>query len=96
MSSKYNIIELSSQSERVTDGYIQFLLRGKTGKEFEETKNIYQNLEKYGKSLDRLHVQLDELVEGYAELLLELDDARKNYQKYQTYSNVLVSPGGIR
>jgi len=92
ISTTYNIIDLSSQSERVTEGYLQFLLKGKKGKEFEETKAIYNNLEKYGKMLDRLHVQVDEIMVTYAELLLELDEAKRNYTKYITYSNVLVNP----
>lgn len=91
-STKYNIIDLYTQSERVTEGYLQFLLKGKKGKEFEETKTIYENLEKYGKALDRMHLQLDEMNEFYAAALLELDEARRNYNKNITYSNVLVSP----
>ncbi len=89
---KYNIIDLSSQSERVTEGYLQFLLQGKKGDAFEETKTIYQNLEKYGKSLDRMHLQLDELTEVYAEMITQLDEAKRNYNKEITYSNVLVEP----
>jgi capsule polysaccharide export protein KpsE/RkpR len=92
ISTKYNIIDLSSQSERVTEGYLQFLLQGKKGEGFEETKNIYINLEKYGKTLDRMHLELEELTEAYAEMLTELNEARRNYNKQITYSNVLVSP----
>lgn len=92
ISTKYNIIDLSSQSERVTEGYLQFLLQGKKGEGFEETKTIYKNLEKYGKPLDRMHFELEELTEVYAEMLTELNEAQRNYNKKITYSNVLVSP----
>ena len=92
LSTQYNIIDLSSQSERVTEGYLQFLLEGKKGEGFEETKDIYKNLEKYGKSLDRMHFELEELNEVYAKMIGELNEAQRNFNKEITYTNVLVYP----
>lgn len=91
-SSKYNIIDLETQSERVTEGYMNFLLQGKKGKEYEEAKQLYENLKKYGARLNDLHNQLEVINEEYVNRLHLYEKAKKDFNKFQTYSNVLVHP----
>jgi len=91
-SAKYDIIDLSSQSEMITEGYMNFLLQGKKGKDFDEIKRLYENLEKHGSRLQNMHALLEEINLEYVDRLHELEEAKKNLTKHQTYSNVLVKP----
>lgn len=92
ISVKYGILDYISQSERVTEKYMDFLLSGKKGKDFEEAKTLYQNLEKHGRYFHNLHAQLNILNEEYMSRLQDYEHALKDVKKVQTYSYVLVKP----
>ena len=92
ISTQYGILDYITQSERVTEKYMDFLLSGKKGKDFEEAKTLYENLQKYGRKYHDYHAQLNIVNEEYMDRLLNYEHAVKNLNKVQTYSNVLVNP----
>lgn len=92
LSVNYGILDYIAQSERVTEKYLDFLLLGKKGADFEEVKLLYENLEKYGRKSHDYHRQLNIVNEDYMELVKEYELAVRNVNKVQTYSNVLVYP----
>lgn len=92
ISTKYGILDYIAQSERVTEKYMDFLLSGKKGKDFEEAKKLYENLQEYGRYFHNLHAQLNDFNEVYLERLNTYEHALKQYEKFQTYSYVLVTP----
>lgn len=92
ISTKYGILDYITQSERVTEKYMDFLLSGKKGKDFEEAKTLYENLQKYGRKYHDYHAQLNIVNEDYMGRLMSYEHALKNLNKVQTYSNVLVKP----
>lgn len=91
-STEYGILDYIEQSERVTEGYINMLISGKKGKDFEEIKTLYENLEKYGRSFHNMHAQLNVVNDEYMRRLHGLEHSLKDYHKVQTYTNVLVKP----
>lgn len=91
-STKYGILDYISQSEEVTEGYMKFLLEGKKGKGFEEAKQLYDNLEEHGRKYHNWHAQLNVVNSEYMGRLHNYEHAKKDVEKVQTYSNVLVSP----
>lgn len=92
ISTKYGLLDYIAQSERVTEKYLDFLLSGKKGKDYEEAKELYENLEKYGRKFHNLHAQLNIVNEEYMERLDKYEISLKDLGKIQTYSNVLVEP----
>lgn len=92
ISTKYGILDYITQSERVTEKYMDFLLSGKKGKDFEEAKTLYENLQKYGRKYHDYHAQLNIVNEDYMERLMKYEHSVKNLNKVQTYSNILVKP----
>lgn len=92
ISTKYGILDYISQSERVTEKYMDFLLSGKKGKGFEEAKQLYENLEKHGRHFHNLHAQLNVINEEYIARLHSYEHSLKDLTKFQTYSYVLVKP----
>lgn len=91
-STKYGILDYIEQSERVTEGYMNMLISGKKGKDFEEVKTLYENLEKYGRAYHNMHAQLNEVNSEYMNRLHNLEHSMKDYNKVQSYTNVLVKP----
>jgi capsule polysaccharide export protein KpsE/RkpR len=89
---KYGLLDYIEQSEEVTEGYIQFLLKGKKGEDYQEVKSLYNNLKKHGRMFHNLHAQLNVVNDEYMARLNNLEHAIKNYKKVQTYSNILVRP----
>ncbi|MBL4709383.1 MAG: hypothetical protein JKY48_13180 [Flavobacteriales bacterium] len=92
ISVKYGILDYITQSERVTEKYMDFLLSGKKGKDFEEAKTLYKNLQKYGRQFHNYHAQLNTVNGDYMNRLGGLEHAMKDLKKVQTYSNILVKP----
>lgn len=92
ISTKYGILDYITQSERVTEKYMDFLLSGKKGKDFEEAKTLYENLQKYGRKYHDYHAQLNIVNEDYMARLMSYEHSLKDFNKVQTYSNVLVKP----
>tara|TARA_R110000868_G_scaffold158971_5_gene387406 strand:- start:416 stop:1387 length:972 start_codon:yes stop_codon:yes gene_type:complete len=92
ISTEYGILDYIAQSEEVTKGYMQFLLSGKKGSDFQEAKELYNNLEQYGRHYHNLHAQLNEINDEYVRRLHEYEQILKDYNKEQTYSYVLVKP----
>lgn len=92
MSIKYGLLDYIAQSERVTEKYMDFLLSGKKGKDYEEAKTLYENLQKHGREFHNLHAQLNNANNEYMRRLNVYDMALKDYNKIQTFSNVLVKP----
>ena len=92
ISTKYGILDYITQSERVTEKYMDFLLSGKKGKDFEEAKTLYENLQKYGRKYHDYHAQLNIVNENYMARLMSYEHSLKDLNKVQTYSNVLVKP----
>lgn len=92
MSMEYGIVDLPSQTERVTEGYMEFLKSGKKGEDFKEAKLLYDNLVQYGRAYHDLNIQLDNAVLNYNESLEEYVLAVKDHEKVQTYANVIVEP----
>ena len=92
ISQKYGILDYIAQAEEVTEGYMKFLLSGKKGKDFDEAKQLYENLEEYGRHYHNLHAQLNEINTEYLTRLHNYEHSLKDLTKYQTYSYVLVSP----
>jgi hypothetical protein len=91
-STEYGLVDYISQSVEVTEGYFKFLLSGKKGEDFEEASQLYTNLQKYGRKYHNMHAQLNEFNEEYIERIHYYERAVKDYNKIQTYTNVLVSP----
>jgi len=92
LSTKYGILDYVAQSERVTEKYLDFLLSGKKGKDFEEAKLLYDNLEKYGRRFHDLHAQLNKINDEFITRMHSYEHSVKDVTKYQTYSYVLVKP----
>ncbi len=92
ISTKYGILDYIGQSERVTEKYMDFLLSGKKGKDFEEAKTLYENLQKYGRYFHNLHAQLNQVNGEYITRLSSYEHSKKDVVKFQTYSYVLVKP----
>lgn len=92
MSVKYGILDLTTQSERVTEKYMDFLLSGKKGPDFEEAKTLYENLQKYGRIYHDYYAQLNMHNQEYIERLNDYELSYRDLNKVQTYSNILVKP----
>ena len=92
ISTTYGILDYIAQSERVTEKYMDFLLSGKKGKDFDEAKRLYENLQKYGRQYHDYHAQLNVINTEYMSRRTSLEHALKDLRKVQTYSNVLVKP----
>ena len=92
ISTKYGLLDYIAQSEEVTEGYLKFLIAGKKGKDFEEAKALYKNLEEHGRHFHNLHAQLNMVNVEYMERKTNYEHSLKDYNKVQTYSNVIVSP----
>jgi len=90
ISTKYGILDYIAQAEEVTEGYMKFLLSGKKGEGFQEAKQLYENLEKYGRHYHNLHAQLNRVNDEYMGRLSNYEHALKDVKKIQTYSYVLV------
>ncbi len=91
-STEYGILDYIVQAEEVTKGYMKFLLEGKKGKDFEEVKLLYENLQKYGRHYHNVNAQLNEFNEEYVKRLHDYEHALKNFEKVQSHSYVLISP----
>lgn len=91
-STKYGLVDYISQSVEVTEGYFKFLLSGKKGEDFDEASELYTNLQKYGRKYHNFHAQLNLFNEELVERIHDYEEAVKDYNKVQTYTNVLVSP----
>ncbi len=89
---KYGLLDYITQSEEVTEGYMNFLLEGRKGGDFEEARKLYDNLEEHGRKFHNWHAQLNVVNAEYMSRLHNYEHAKKDFEKYQTYSNVLVSP----
>ena len=92
ISVKYGILDYITQSERVTEKYMDFLLSGKKGKDFDEAKQLYENLEMYGRKFHNYHAQLNKFNDEYLNRLQNYEHSLKDLDKFQTYSNILVNP----
>ncbi len=92
ISTTYGILDYTTQSERVTEKYMDFLLSGKKGKDFEEAKKLYVNLQNYGRKYHDYHAQLNIVNREYMARQMSYELSMKDYQKIQTYSNVVVKP----
>ena len=91
-SMKYGLLDYITQSEEVTEGYMQFLLEGRKGSDFDEAKQLYDNLEEHGRKFHNWHAQLNVINSEYMARLHNYEHAKKDYEKEQTYSNILVNP----
>lgn len=89
---KYGLVDYIGQSIEVTEGYFKFLISGKKGKDFEEASQIYKNLQEHGRKFHNMHAQLNEFNEEYIERIHDYEEVMKDFNKVQTYTNVLVSP----
>ncbi len=91
-STKYGILDYLVQAEMVTEGYLEFLLEGKKGKDYEEVKELYDNLKKYGRHYHNMNGQLNAALDEYDRRLIEYEVAYKSYTMVLSHSYVLVSP----
>lgn len=91
-STEYGILDYLVQAEEVTKGYMKFLLEGKKGKDFDEVKGLYENLQKYGRHYHDINAQLNIINEEYITRLHNYEHTLKDYNKVQSHSYVLVSP----
>ena len=78
ISVEYGILDYITQSERVTEKYMDFLLSGKKGKDIEEAKTLYQHLQKYGRKFHDYHAQMNEVNEQYMERLNSFEHSKKD------------------
>ena len=92
LSTKYGILDYIVQTEMVTEGYMKFLLEGKKGKDFEEVKELYNNLKKYGRYYHDLNAQLNSINNEFLGRLNHYEMSVKDYEKYLTHSYVIVEP----
>ena len=92
ISTTYGILDYVTQSERVTEKYMDFLIIGKKGKDFDEAKTLYKNLQKHGRKFHDLHAQLNVINTEYMTRRTDFELAVKDLNKVQTYSNVVVNP----
>lgn len=92
MGHEYGMVNMPSQAERITEGYMQSLNSGKKGEDFKEAKRMYENLVRYGRIYHDLNIQLDHAVISHNEALEYYIRAVKDYEKIQTYANVIVEP----
>lgn len=92
ISQEYGVFDLPSQSERITEAYLGLLKSGKRGKEFNEVKEMYDNLKEYGRRQQNISIELEEFQELYNDAREEYELALKDYNKIQTYSNLTVEP----
>lgn len=91
-STEYGILDYLVQTEEVTKGYMKFLLEGKKGKDFEEVKRLYENLQKYGRHYHDINAQLNIINGEYINRMHNYEHTLKDYNKVQSHSYVLVSP----
>lgn len=91
-STEYGILDYLVQTEEVTKGYMKFLLEGKKGKDFDEVKRLYENLQKYGRHYHDINAQLNIINGEYMTRLHNYEHTLKDFNKVQSHSYVLVSP----
>jgi hypothetical protein len=91
-SMKYDILDYIMQSKEVTAGYMELLARNVRGKNYEEARQLYENLEQHGRKFHDFHHQLNLTREEYAQLEKEYDEALKKTKQDYTFTNVIVSP----
>jgi len=92
LSKKHGLLDYASQSEEVTEGYMQAMLQGKSSNNFEAGQKLYDNLKDYGLIFNSLKTQLDSATANYSRYLVKYEESRKNYLKEITYSYILVRP----
>lgn len=91
LSSKYQLMDYKSQSERVTEGYVGFLKSGKAGAN-EKIETLFNNVAQYGPRFSTLLLELELHTEEYNERIVEYEISQSDYLKEVTYSNLLVEP----
>lgn len=92
ISTKYGVLDKNTQSREVTKAYLQFLLQGKKGSDFEKANELYDNIGRYGQNYTSLQIQLDSMNAQYAKNVARYDEAKKDYFKEITYSYIIVHP----
>lgn len=91
LSSKYQLMDYESQSERVTEGYVSFLKSGKSGNN-NEIEALFNNVAQYGPQFSTLLLELELHTEEYNERMVDYEISQSDYLKEVTYSNLLVEP----
>lgn len=91
LSSKYQLMDYESQSERVTEGYVSFLKSGKSGNN-KEIEALFNNVAQYGPQFSTLLMELELHTEEYNERMVDYEISQSDYLKEVTYSNLLVEP----
>lgn len=91
LSSKYQLMDYKSQSERVTEGYVSFLKSGKSGNN-KEIEALFTNVAQYGPQFSTLLMELELHTEEYNERMVDYEISQSDYLKEVTYSNLLVEP----
>ncbi len=91
LSSKYQLMDYKSQSERVTEGYVGFLKSGKAGAN-EKIETLFNNVAQYGPRFSTLLLELELHTKEYNERVVEYEISQSDYLKEVTYSNLLVEP----
>ena len=92
ISTKYGVLDFEAQSKEVTKGYVNFLLNGKKGTDFQKIKEMYGSLEEFGSFYKNIQEQLMFTNEENMEILSKYEEARKNFLMYRTYTHILVHP----
>lgn len=91
-STKYGILDYLVQTEMVTEGYLEFLLEGKKGEDYEKVEELYDNLKKYGRQYHNINGHLNAALVEHSRRLIEYEKAFKSYTMVLSHSYVLVSP----
>lgn len=91
ISTKYGIIDYSSQSKELMREYYKNLSTGNE-KKINELTNALRNMEELGAKYNEMRLHLDHATEEYSFILTEYNKALTDTQKKITYTNVIVKP----
>lgn len=91
ISTKYGIIDYSSQSKELMREYYKNLASGNDRKTSELT-NALRNMEELGAKYNEMRLHLDHATLEYSNILSEYNIALTDTQKQITYTNVIVKP----
>lgn len=88
LSKKYGLLDFETQSEIVTEQYLEAIKKGGA----QQVKEIYENFKDKGGEFKALAIQLELGYEELNKLQVAYDNALKDVTKELTYTNEVVSP----
>ena len=91
---EYGIIDYPNQSREVARGFLRTVDGDNAARNIntKEVLKLKENIEKYGGIYTYYNDRYFDLIDEYGKVKMMYDDAKMNYEKNITYTNVLSSP----